>query len=173
MAGAAAVLWSTGRVSIPKGARAVKPFDLNRYLGKWFEIARFDFKFERNLKNVTADYSLNDDGSIKIENRGYNFVKNEWKESIGKARFVGDRNEGRLKVSFFGPFYSAYNVLALDEDYRHTLVAGDDLGHLWILSRDRKIPADIKDKYLRIAREIGYNTGELVWTGHDEPPIIL
>src|SRR5690606_23036143 len=102
-AGAAALAYTSSCVSIPKRASAVKPFDLNRYLGKWYEIARKDFKYEKNLNDVTAEYSLNEDGSIRVVNRGYDVVKEEWKESIGKAKPVGDPREGRLKVSFFGP----------------------------------------------------------------------
>src|SRR4051794_37755043 len=92
--------------TIPKGAVAVKPFDIEKYLGKWYEIARFDFRFEKNLNNTTANYSFNKDGSIKVVNRGYNYKTDEWKEAIGKAKFVSSTNEARLKVSFFGPFYS-------------------------------------------------------------------
>lgn len=154
--------------SIPEGASAVKPFDKEKYLGKWYEVARFDFKFERGLNNTTAEYSLNNNGSIKVKNRGYNFEKEEWKQAIGKAKFVNDDNVAKLKVSFFGPFYSGYNVIALDEAYKYALVAGESLSYLWILSRETKIPEDIKDKYLKIAEEIGFNTSELLWIEHDK-----
>ncbi|HEY0899157.1 MAG TPA: lipocalin family protein [Sphingobacteriaceae bacterium] len=118
LAASASVLNLVSCVSIPKGATAISPFDQNKYLGKWYEIARFDFKFERNLNNVTATYSLNEDGSIRVENRGFDTVKREWKEALGKAKFVENPNVARLKVSFFGPFYSGYNVIALDPDYQ-------------------------------------------------------
>src|SRR5690606_17853606 len=131
-------------------------------LGKWFEIARKDFKWEKNLNNVTAEYSFNDDGSIRVVNRGYDVVKQKWKESVGKAKPVGDLNEGRLKVSFFGPFYSGYNIIEIDPDYQYVLVAGDDLKNLWILSRKPTIPEDVKNRYLQIAQEIGYDTSDLV-----------
>ena len=90
---------------IPQGAEVIKPFDADRYLGKWYEIARFDFRFERNLNNTTATYSLNADGSIKVDNQGFDYVKKVWKQSIGKAKFRGSRTEAALKVSFFGPFF--------------------------------------------------------------------
>jgi len=154
--------------SIPKGATAVSPFDKERYLGLWFEIARKDFKFERNLDNTTAEYSLNEDGSIRVKNQGYNTVKKEWTQAIGRAKFVGDETTARLKVSFFGPFYSGYNVIALDVDYRYALVAGKDLDLLWILSRETTIPVDIKDKYLQLAEEIGYDTSDLIWVEHNQ-----
>lgn len=154
--------------SMPKGAVAVKPFELERYLGKWYEIARFDFRFERNLNNVTATYSLNKNGTIKVDNRGYNYVTKEWKQAIGKAKPVGEAGEARLKVSFFGPFYSGYNVIALDPDYQYALVAGENLDYLWILSRTTSIPGEIKDSYLKIAEELGYDTSKLVWTEHNQ-----
>ena len=166
--GAAAIIYTSSCASIPKGASAVKPFDVNKYLGKWYEIARKDFKYEKNLNNVTADYSLNEDGSIRVVNRGYDVVKEEWKESVGKAKPVGDPKEGRLKVSFFGPFYSGYNVIDIDPDYQYVLVAGDDLKNLWILSRRPTIPEDVQNRYLQKAQEIGYDTSDLVWGAHDK-----
>jgi apolipoprotein D and lipocalin family protein len=154
--------------SIPKGAVSVKPFDKEKYIGRWYEIARFDFKFERNLNNTTADYTLNKDGSIKVDNRGYNFKTGEWKQAIGKAKFAGDTNTGMLKVSFFGPFYSGYNVIALDDEYRYALIAGKNLSYLWILSRETRIPDDVKQKYLKIASDLGYKTDGLIWVEHDK-----
>lgn len=153
--------------SIPKGATAVSPFDKERYLGLWYEIARKDFKFERNLNNTTAEYSLNEDGRIQVSNQGYNTVKKEWTQAMGKAKFVGDENKAQLKVSFFGPFYSGYNVIALDSDYRYALVAGKDLDLLWILSRETMVPEEIKDQYLQLAEEIGYDTSDLIWVEHN------
>lgn len=152
--------------TIPEGAVAVKPFNKEKYLGKWYEIARLDFKYERNMNNTTANYSLNSDGTIKVDNRGYNYVKNEWKQAIGKAKCAGDPNEAKLKVSFFGPFYSGYNVIALDDEYKYALVAGKNLKYLWILSRENSLPEDIKQKYLKIAHDLGYNTSALIWTEH-------
>ena len=154
--------------TIPDGAIAVKPFDKERYLGKWYEIARLDFKYEKDLNNTTATYSLNDNGTIRVDNRGYNTKKGEWTQAIGKAKFVGEENIAMLKVSFFGPFYSGYNVIAIDDEYRYALIAGESLKYLWILSRDTNIPVEIKNKYLKIAEEIGYNTTDLLWVKHDK-----
>jgi len=154
--------------SIPKGAVAVKPFDINKYLGKWYEIARMDFRFERNLNNTTADYSLNDNGSIKVDNRGYNYVTGEWKQAVGKAKPAGQPGEARLKVSFFGPFYSGYNVLALDSDYKYALVEGKNLSYLWILSRETTVPDEVKSSYLKTAKDLGYDTSALIWVEHDK-----
>ncbi|MBN2544345.1 MAG: lipocalin family protein [Spirochaetes bacterium] len=153
--------------NIPKGAKAVKPFDKARYLGKWYEIARMDFRFERNLNNVTANYSLNNNGSIKVVNRGFNYVTKQWKQAEGRAKFVKDPNEAMLKVSFFVPFYSGYNVLAIDDQYKYALVAGKNLDYLWLLSRETTMPEDVKEDYLKKARKIGYDTSVLIWTEHE------
>jgi apolipoprotein D and lipocalin family protein len=154
--------------TIPTNAVAVKPFELNRYLGKWYEIARIDFKFEKNLNNVTANYSLREDGLVKVDNKGYNYVEKAWKNSIGKAKFVGDTTEAKLKVSFFGPFYSGYNVIAIDKAYQYALVAGKNTDYLWILSREKTIPEDVKNNYLNLAKNIGYDTNRLIWVAHNQ-----
>lgn len=154
--------------TIPKGAVAVKSFEKEKYLGKWYEIARLDFKFERNMDNTTATYSLNENGTIKVDNQGYDTKKGKWKQAIGKAKFVGDESVAMLKVSFFGPFYGGYNVIAIDENYTYALVAGGSLKYLWILSRETEIPEDIQTEYLKIAEDIGYTTSDLLWIAHDK-----
>ncbi|OXB04654.1 lipocalin family protein [Flavobacterium pectinovorum] len=161
-AGIALLLYSC-KSKIPEKAVAVTNFDKATYLGKWYEIARLDYKWEKDLNNVTAEYSLNEDGTIKVDNKGYNVKKDKWEESIGKAKFVKKDNVGMLKVSFFGPFYSGYNVVAIDPDYKYALVAGESLKYMWVLSRETSIPKNIKLDYLRKAQEIGYDTSELVW----------
>ena len=155
-------------MTIPDKAAAVRPFDKNRYLGKWYEIARFDLKFEKNLNNTTATYSLNSDGSIKVLNKGYNTVTKQWKQAIGKAKFIKDDSIAMLKVSFFGPFYGGYNVIAIDPEYKYSLVCGNNLNYLWILSKEKTIPEDVKNDYLNIARDIGYDTKKLLWITHDQ-----
>ncbi len=146
----------------------VQSFDAQKYLGKWYEIARFDFKYEKNLSRVTAEYSLIGNGKIKVLNTGYDFIKGEWKQTVGKAKFAGPLNEGALKVSFFGPFYSAYTVIALDEDYSYALVAGANRKLLWILSRTPTIPDEIRARYLEIAQKAGFDTSLLIWTEQDQ-----
>ena len=147
---------------IPEKATAVQNFDSEKYLGKWYEIARFDYRFEKNMNQVTATYSKNPDGTIKVENRGYDYVKKEWKQSTGEAKFVNSENEARLKVSFFKPFWSGYNVIDL-ADYKYALVAGKNLDYLWILSREKNIPDDVKERFLDKAKVIGYDTSSLIW----------
>ncbi|WDF53931.1 lipocalin family protein [Mucilaginibacter sp. KACC 22063] len=165
LAGAAAIAVSLSScVSIPHGAKAVSPFNQQKYLGTWYEIARMDFKFEKGLERVTATYTLNDDRSIRVKNRGYKTKDQEWKQSIGKAKLVGDPTEGRLKVSFFGPFYAGYNVIAIDPDYKYALIAGNNLKYLWLLSREKTMPDYIKQRYLAHAKALGYDTEKLVWT---------
>lgn len=159
----ASMLWACSGSTIPKGAKAVENFNKTKYLGTWYEIARLDFYFERNLINTTANYSLNEDGSIRVINRGYEPFKKIWKESVGKAKFIDKENVGMLKVSFFGPFYGGYNVVALDSSYQYALVAGEELSYLWILSRQKTIPEQIKKQYLAIAQKIGYKTSDLIW----------
>lgn len=153
--------------SMPKNAEPVKNFDLDRYLGTWYEVARFDFRFERNLDNTSARYSLNKDGHVIVLNSGYNVVKNKWTKAEGLAKFRGDKKTAALKVSFFGPFYAGYNVVALDKDYQYALIAGNNLKYLWILSRTKTIPEDVKQQYLEVAKKIGYDTSKLLWIKHD------
>src|SRR5574344_1091299 len=155
-------------VSIPKGVTAVSSFEKSKYLGKWYEIARFDFRIEKGLNNTTAEYSLNSNGTIKVVNRGYDYEKKIWKESIGKAKFVGNDSIAMLKVSFFGPFYAGYNVIAIDPEYKYALVSGSSFDYLWILSREKSIPADIKSLYLKKAEKLGYKVSNLLWIEHDK-----
>ncbi len=159
-------IFNSCSVGVPKGATAVKDFDADKYLGKWYEIARFDFRFEKNLNNVTATYSKKDNGNIKVENKGYNYLKKKWSESDGEAKFVDDENIAMLKVSFFKPIWAGYNVIDIDEDYKCALVTGSNLDYLWILSREKTIPAKIKQRFLEKAKKIGYDTEKLVWVEH-------
>lgn len=152
--------------TIPQGIEVVNSFDAEKYMGKWYEIARFDFRFEKDLNNVTATYSLNKNGSIKVENRGYNYISKEWKQAIGKAKLSGMAGEAKLKVSFFGPFYAPYNVIALDNEYKYALVIGKNFKYMWILSREKSIPETVKQNYLKIAKDAGFDTSALIWTEH-------
>jgi len=153
--------------SIPKNAKAIRNFDVDKYLGTWYEIARFDFRFEKDLNNVSAQYSLNKKGNVIVLNSGYNDKKAVWKKAEGLAKFRGAKDIAELKVSFFGPFYAGYNVVALDRNYQYALIAGKNLDYLWILSRTKNIPEDVKAEYLRIAQEIGYDTSKLIWVKQD------
>lgn len=158
-------------VGIPGGVEAVEGFDAERYLGTWYEIARLDHRFERGLSEVTATYSLRDDGGIRVVNRGFDADSNEWSESVGKAYFVRDETVGRLKVSFFGPFYGAYNIVALDkEQYRYSLVVGPNRSYLWILSRSPQMDQATLDRLLDMARDLDFPTDELIFVEHGNNP---
>ncbi len=145
----------------------IKNFNSTKYLGKWYEIARLDYKWEKNLNNVTAFYSLKENGMISVHNKGFDHTTQKWKDATGKAKFAGDKNEGKLKVSFFGPFYADYNIIALDTDYNYALVIGNNTDYMWILSRKTSIPEDIKAQFMAKAKELGIETEKLVWVEHN------
>jgi apolipoprotein D and lipocalin family protein len=147
----------------PEQVKPIKNFETEKYLGTWYEIARMDSRFEKGLSQVTATYSLRDDGGIRVVNRGYHSEKAEWKESVGKAYFVEDKNTGYLKVSFFGPFYGSYVIFDLDENYQYALVTGSNKSYLWLLSRTPTISDDIKASLLAKAAALGFDTHKLIY----------
>ena len=160
----AAALFLSACTGMPAGVAPVKDFELNRYLGKWYEVARLDHSFERGLEQVSAEYSLNPNGSVKVVNRGYSTTKNKWSEAVGKAKFVQDPATGYLKVSFFGPFYGSYVVFDLDkEGYEYAFVSGPDLSYLWLLSRNKTVSPEVKASFLKQAKEIGFDTSKLIF----------
>lgn len=157
-----------GCARIPEGVVAVQGFDVQRYLGTWYEIARLDNSFERGLINVSATYTLNADGSLRVVNRGFDPRKNRWKEAVGRARFVSDPDLGRLKVSFFGPFYGGYNILELDrQDYSYALVCGNSRSYLWILARHPELSETVIDSLLQKAKTLGFDTDALIFVQQD------
>lgn len=159
----------TGCAGLPDGITPVSDFELERYLGKWYEVARLDHSFERGLSHVTAQYSLRPDGGVKVINRGYSVEKNLWKEAEGKAYFVNDSNTGYLKVSFFGPFYGSYIIFELDkENYQYSLVSGPDKSYLWILARTPSLDEAIQYRLLKKAREMGFETDKLIYVKHEQ-----
>lgn len=155
----------------PEGVKVVDGFQLDRYLGSWYEIARLDHRFERGLSHVTANYSMRSDGGVMVINRGFNAARNEWEDAEGKAYFVGDTDLGQLKVSFFGPFYGGYNVIALDkDDYRYSMVAGPDRDYLWILSRTPVLDPATTDRLVGIARDLGFPVDDLIFVTQGNRP---
>jgi apolipoprotein D and lipocalin family protein len=161
------VLLLMGCYRTPENAQPVQSFELERYLGKWYEIARLDHSFERGLEQVTADYSLRDDGGIRVLNRGFSKEDNEWKEAEGKAYFVGDKGTGHLKVSFFGPFYSSYIIFGLDrQNYDYAFVSGPSLSYLWLLSRKTTVSQEVMDRFLEKAESLGFDTENLIYVNH-------
>ncbi|MCC4271711.1 lipocalin family protein [Marinobacter nauticus] len=158
----------TGCTGVPKGIEPVTGFDQQRYLGTWYEIARLDHSFEEGLSQVTAEYSLNNDGSIKVINRGYNAEAGEWKEAEGRAVFVGDSNVGHLKVSFFGPFYASYVVFELDDQYTTAYITGYDRDYLWLMSRTPEVSDEVLDAFKERAEAEGFELEELILVEHGE-----
>lgn len=147
----------------PEGVKVVNNFNAARYTGVWYEIARLDNRFERGLINVTAEYGMRKDGAISVTNRGQDKASGRWKASNGVARFTGSPQQAALKVSFFGPFYGGYNIIALDEEYRHALVCGPNRDYLWLLSRQPTLPESVKQACLKQAAAAGFPVQRLIW----------
>lgn len=148
---------------IPDGLQAVTNFQLERYLGTWYEIARMDHRFERDLEQVTANYSLREDGGVRVLNKGYNIKKGQWSEAEGKAYFIDNADIGRLKVSFFGPFYAAYNIIELDSNYQYVMISGNTRKYFWILSRTPTMDSKTLDQLLEKAKAYGFTTEQLIY----------
>ena len=153
--------------SPPPGIAPVTPFDLARYEGRWYELARLDHSFERGMMDVSATYQRQSDGSVRVVNRGFDVAKNQWRQAVGKALFTGDANTASLKVSFFGPFYGGYHVAALDADYQWALVVGPDRSYFWILSRTRQLAPALREQIIARAKALGIDTQALIWVTHE------
>lgn len=157
-----------GCTGVPEGIEPVTGFNAERYLGTWYEIARLDHSFERGLSNVRARYSRNDDGSIKVINRGYNAEEGQWEVADGRAVFVEDKNTGHLKVSFFGPFYASYVVFELDkENYSYAFVTGYNRDYLWFLSRTPEVSQEATEAFRARARAEGFDLDQLIMVEQD------
>lgn len=147
----------------PDNIKPVENFQSAKYLGKWYEIARIDHRFEKGLTKVTADYSVRDGGGIKVVNRGYSAKDQQWKESVGKAFFVGSEDQAYLKVSFFGPFYGSYIVFDLEqENYQYALVSGPDKSYFWLLSRTPKMDAKLQKSLIDKAVQLGFDRQQII-----------
>lgn len=163
-----ACLMINGCLGMPKNVSPVKDFELDRYLGKWYEIARLDHSFERGLENIVAEYSLREDGGVNVKNRGFSLSDNKWNEANGKAYFVNSPKEGYLKVSFFGPFYGSYVIFELDETYQYAFVSGPDLSYLWLLSRIPVVPKDVITDFVKKSNSLGFDTKKLIMVEQKE-----
>jgi apolipoprotein D and lipocalin family protein len=154
----------SGCLGMPPLVKPVNDFELNNYLGKWFEIARLDHSFEKGLSQVTAEYALRNDGGVSVVNRGFSVEEKNWKEAEGKAYFVNGETEGYLKVSFFGPFYGSYVVFELEQkNYDYAFVSGPNNDYLWLLSRTPSVVPDIIDKFEKMSKERGFDTSKLIY----------
>lgn len=147
----------------PDGVTPVTGFDVNRYTGRWYSIARLDHSFERGLTDVSAHYRALPDGSVEVINRGFDPSAERWRQVTGRALFTGPSDVGSLKVSFFGPFFGGYHVIELDPQYRWSMVSGPDRSYLWILARERSLPAEVRQRLVARAQTLGFDTGKLIW----------
>lgn len=153
---------------MPAAVEPVIGFDLERYLGTWYEIARLDHSFERGLDKITANYSLRDDGGVRVLNRGWSEENQAWEDAEGKAYFVGDAGTGYLKVSFFGPFYGSYVIFELDrENYQYAFISGPDLSYLWLLSRTPEVDPALLERFRTEAAARGFATEKLIYVSHE------
>jgi apolipoprotein D and lipocalin family protein len=148
----------------PPGMEPVQGFELERYLGTWYEVARLDHRFERGMERVSATYSMRQDGGVRVLNKGYRPDKDVWKDAEGKAFFVRDPATAFLKVSFFGPFYGSYVVFDLDTiGYSHAFVAGPSTSYLWLLSRTPTISDSLRARFVHLSAARGFDTAALIW----------
>ena len=153
---------------MPEDVHPVDDFEVNRYLGKWYEIARLDHSFERGLSKVSAEYSMRDDGGIQVINQGYSKTKDEWKKAEGKAYSVGGATQGHLKVSFFGPFYSSYIIFELDKaNYQYAFVSGYNNSYLWLLAKTPTVKQSVIDRFISRSKELGFNTNGLIFVNQE------
>ena len=157
----------TACTGLPQGIEPVKPFELERYLGKWYEIARLDHGFERGLSRVTAEYTPREQGGITVINRGYSVAEGAWEQVQGKAFMVSEDNSAHLKVSFFGPFYASYVVFELDQDYQYAFVTGPSRDYLWLLAREPQVSDKVRKRFIELARDKGFELDELIFVDHD------
>lgn len=158
------LLLLSGCLGIPEGLVVIDDFELSRYLGKWYEIARLDHSFERGLERISAEYSMNPDGSVKVINSGFNIESGELDQAEGRAYFIDNPHKGSLKVSFFGPFYGSYNIIDLDkEHYSYVMITGPNRDYFWILSRTPTLPKTLLDKLIEKAKHLGFATDQLIF----------
>jgi apolipoprotein D and lipocalin family protein len=162
----AILLTLAGCTGIPEGVTPINNFNVEKYQGKWYEIARLDHSFERGLNNVSAEYTIKENGDVQVINRGYHSEDNEWSEAEGVAKFVDRTNSGHLKVSFFGPFYGSYIIFYLDENYQHAFVSGPDTSYLWFLSRTATPPKSVVNDFMKQATALGFNVDDIIRPEH-------
>ena len=156
-----------GCTGIPTEVTPVKNFEVQRYLGEWYEIARLEHSFEKGLCGITANYSLRDDGGLRVLNRGYDPQKREWRKAEGKAYFMKSPEIGYLKVSFFGPFYGSYVIFEVNEaDYRYSFVSGADKSYLWLLARAPRVEDEVLARFIKKADMLGFDTAKLIYVEH-------
>ena len=138
----------------------VTNFDLDKYMGRWYEIARLDHSFERGCDYAAADYSIRDDGKVKVVN---SCIRNGKKDKAHGLAYQLKEGEGHFKVSFFRPFYGNYKIIYLDQGYEIALIDGGNTGYFWILARDKKVSKNKLTELLDIAKQAGFDTSKLIY----------
>lgn len=148
-----------------KSIEPISDFVLSDYLGKWYEIARIDHGFQKNIVNGTAQYRLREDGLVEVINQGFNENNKEWEKAIGVAKLKGESNIAHLRVSFFWPIYGDYKVFYLESDYSVALVTGSTSEYYWLLSRTPTLPREDIVRYMHIAKDAGIDVSKVIFTG--------
>lgn len=161
------ILSLTGCTGIPEGVEPVNNFNIKKYEGKWYEVARLDHSFERGLENITAEYKIKENGDVSVVNRGFSVKDREWQDANGVASFVEKSDLGYLKVSFFRPFYGSYIIFELDKDYQYAFVSGPDKSYLWLLSRTPTPSKDIIKKFMQKSESLGFDVNKLIFPSHN------
>lgn len=139
---------------------AISNFNVNQYLGTWYEIARYDHWFEQGQKNVKTEYILKDN-IIIVKNQGE--IDGKIKKIEGIAKFKDKQNIGWLKVSFFKPFYGDYKIIYIDDNYENVIITGKTQEYLWILSRNQKLTNQKKEFLLNKLKEFKFDTNKLIF----------
>lgn len=151
-----------GKLGIPEGMNAVTPFDIKRFEGTWYEIARLDHGFEKNMTHVSYTYTLTEGDDFKVENKAFDTKQGQWHSSAGKGGLVESPNIGRLKISYFGPFYGSFNIIAMDPNYGWAMVTGPNARYFWILSRNKTLDNKIMQDLVRKAVSMGFKLEKLI-----------
>jgi len=152
-----------GKLGIPEGMSAVKPFDIKRFEGTWYEVARLDHGFEKNMTHVSYTYTAKESGGFQVDNKAFDTKSGQWQTSEGKGDLIADPNEGRLKISYFGPFYGSFNIIALDQDrYEWAMATGPNARYFWILSRQKTLDNHVMQDLVRKAVGMGFKLERMI-----------
>lgn len=141
----------------------VKNFELEKYMGIWYEIIRLPHSFENGLTDVSATYKIKDDGEISVLNKGYRKDSDKWTSVEGYAYFKGDKKTGELEVVFFWPFAGDYKVIYLDNEYKYAVVTGSTMSYFWLLSRTPDVDQVTIDKFISMAKSWGFETDKFIY----------
>lgn len=164
----AALLIKKTLYTIPRGVEAVKPFDISRFLGRWYDIACIDNRSTKNRRNSYSEFFVDRHGVFRVLQSYNDGRDNVCEEKLGRVRFASLPSVAKLMISFHGLLYSGYNVIEIDPEYQYALVAGDSMNQLRLLSRNTDMREEKAEQYLSIAASYGYDISRLVWMEHDD-----